>query len=141
MKELYRVTKKNGLVFVVFMPRMKHILQSLMYPENWLPHNSVNAIQRFSETGCFDHADKGRFTSAFFYRVEEIEPFMQANGFEKVALLSSNIGSMLTKQQWDYWIEKGEKEMERVVELMTENAADSSLLGISSHLLYIGKKR
>ena len=141
VKELYRVTKKNGIVFVAFMPRIKHILQSLMYPENWLPHNTVDAIQRFSETGCFDHADKGRFTSAFFFRVGDIEPFMQSNGFEKVALLSSNIGSMITKQQWNYWVGKGEKEMESVVELMIENADDPSLLGISSHLLYIGKKK
>jgi ubiquinone/menaquinone biosynthesis C-methylase UbiE len=141
VKELYRVTKKNGLVFVAFMPRAKHMLHSLISPENWLPNNTAAAIQEFMETGCFNHVDKGRFTGAYYYRVEDIDPFMESNGFGKLALIGSNIGAMITKQQWNYWREKGEKEMEKILDLLIKNATDPSLLGISSHLLYVGKKK
>ncbi len=141
VRELYRVTKKNGLVFVAFMPRVKHMLNSLMSPENWLPNNTATAIRQFSETGCFNHSDKGRFTGAYYYRVEDIEPFMESNGFEKIALIGSNVGSLITNSQWDYWREKGESEVEKIVDLLIENATEPSLLGASSHLLYIGKKK
>ena len=140
VKELYRVLKKNGVVFVAFMPRVKHMVQSLMFPENWLPNNTVDAIQKFTETGCFNHADKGRFTGAFFYRVKDIEPFMQSNGFKTITLIGSNIGGIISNHQWNYWREKEEGEFEKIVNLMIEHASDPSLLGVSSHLLYIGKK-
>ena len=141
VQELYRVTKKNGYVFVAFMPRVKHMLHSLMYPENWLPNNTIDAIQTFMKTGCFDHANSGRFTGAFYFRIEDIEPFMRSNGFEKLELIGSNVGAMITNQQWKYWVEKGEAEMNKIVELLIENAADPSLLGVSSHILYIGKRK
>ena len=141
VNELYRVTKKNGLVFVAFMPRSKHMLNSLMSPENWLPNNTMDAIQKFTETGYFNHADKGRFTGAYYFRVEDIEPFMESNGFEKLALIGSNVGAMIPKQHWNYWREKGEAEMSKIVDLLIESATDPYLLGVSSHLLYIGKKK
>ncbi|OCA86261.1 class I SAM-dependent methyltransferase [Pradoshia sp. D12] len=141
VKELYRVTKKNGLVFIAFMPRVKHMLNSLICPEHWRPNNTVDAIRQFTETGCFNHADSGRFTGAYYYRVEDIDPFMKSSGFEKVALIGSNIGSMVTNHQWNYWREKGEGEMGKIVDLLIEYAKEPSLLGTSSHLLYIGLKK
>ncbi|MFB6801013.1 class I SAM-dependent methyltransferase [Peribacillus butanolivorans] len=62
VKELNRVTKKNGLVFVAFMPRFRHLFISLLPPDNWKPYNNMDAILQFSQSGCFDHADEGRFT-------------------------------------------------------------------------------
>ena len=50
--ELNRVTKKDGLVFVAFMPRSKHIFNSLMRPEFWSPNDNIEAIQQFSKTSC-----------------------------------------------------------------------------------------
>ncbi|MBD1381969.1 methyltransferase domain-containing protein [Metabacillus arenae] len=37
---LKRVTKKNGLVFVALMPRIRHIFSSLLSPENWKPNDN-----------------------------------------------------------------------------------------------------
>ncbi|MEH7011308.1 class I SAM-dependent methyltransferase [Neobacillus niacini] len=141
VNELHRVTKNNGLVFVAFMPRIKHILTSLLYPENWKPNNNIDTIQQFSQSGCFNHQEEGRFTNAYYFNIEEIKPFMEAQGFESVELIGSNIGSVLTKEQWHYWRDKGEQEWEKVIDLLIEKANDPYILGISSHILYIGRKR
>lgn len=139
INELNRVTKKGGLVFVAFMPRVRHIFTSLLYPENWKPNNSMDAINQFSETGCFDHADKGRFTGAYYFNIEEIKPFMESCGFENIELLGSNVGAILNKASFDYWKDKGEED--KVIKLIIDKATDPYIIGISSHLLYIGRKK
>jgi ubiquinone/menaquinone biosynthesis C-methylase UbiE len=140
IKELHRVTKRNGMVFVAFMPRIKHILTSLLYPENWKPNDKMDNIQHFLQSGCFNHQDEGRFTGAYYFNIGEIKPFMEAQGFESVELIGSNIGSVLTNEQWNYWRDKGEHEWEKVIDLLIEKANDPYILGNSSHILYIGRK-
>ena len=139
VSELYRVTKKGGLVFVAFMPRIRHIFTSLINPEHWKPNDNMDSINRFSETGCFNHTDEGRFTGAYYYNIEEINPFMESQGFESIELLGSNVASILKKDSWEYWKDKGEEE--KILHLIIEKATDPYILGISSHLLYIGRKK
>jgi ubiquinone/menaquinone biosynthesis C-methylase UbiE len=139
VNELHRVTKKDGLVFVAFMPRIRHMLTSLMYPENWKPNDNIDTIQEFFQTGCFNHQDEGRFTGAYYFNIEEINPFMEAHGFESLELIGSNVGAVLTSDQWDYWRDK--KQWGKVIDLLIEKANDQYLLGASSHILYIGRKR
>jgi ubiquinone/menaquinone biosynthesis C-methylase UbiE len=141
LEELYRVTKTDGIVFVAFMPRIKHIFASLMSPGNWMPNDNMDAILQFSKTGCFNHADEGRFTGAYYFNIEDINPFMQAHGFENIELLGSNVGAILSNDHWNYWRDKGEQEVEAIINLIKEKASDPSILGVSSHLLYIGRKK
>lgn len=137
--ELHRVTTSGGFVFVAFRSRTNHIMTSLLAPENWKPHDKFDAIHDFFQPGIFNHSDTGRFTGAYFYHVAEITPFMESFGFETVQLIgSTNMGAILTPDHWRYWRECGEEE--RVTKLLIETAADPALLGMSSHLLYIGKK-
>ncbi|MFC7686345.1 class I SAM-dependent methyltransferase [Ureibacillus sp. GCM10028918] len=139
VNELKRVTKKGGLIFVAFMPRVRHIFTSLLNPENWRPNDNMDAINLFSETGCFNHSDRGRFTGAYYFNIEDIKPFMESQGFESLELLGSNVGAILNKGSWDYWRDKGEED--QLVKLIIDKATDPYILGISSHLLYIGKKK
>lgn len=140
-KELSRVTKQNGLVFVAFMPRIRHIFTSLLYPENWKPNDQMNNIIQFANTGCFNHIEEGRFTGAYYFNIEDINPFMESHGFETVELIGSNIGTILNDDCWKYWREKGEREIGRIINFIKERAADPYILGISSHLMYIGRKK
>ncbi|MBB2479658.1 class I SAM-dependent methyltransferase [Bacillus sp. APMAM] len=141
VKELHRVTKQNGLVFVAFMPRSRHILTSLLSPENWKPNDIMDNILHFSQTGCFNHQDNGRFTGAYYFNIEDIQRFMELHGFESLELIGSNIGAILNNESWNYWREKGNNEVEKIIKLLIEKANDPYLLGISSHLLYIGRKK
>lgn len=141
VEELYRVTKKDGIVFVAFMSRIRHIFSSLISPDNWKPNNNMDSITQFSQTGCFNHADDGRFTGAYYFNIEEIKPFMEAQGFETLELISSNVGAILNNESWNYWRDKGENEVEKIINLIIEQAADPYTLGVSSHLLYVGRKK
>ena len=140
IQELYRVTKMDGIVFVAFMPRIRHVLTSLLYPENWKPNNQMDSIEQFSQTGCFNHEDSGRFTGAYYFNIEDIKPFMESQGFESLELLGSNIAVLLNNDNWNYWRDKGESEFKKVLKLLIEEANNPNVLGISSHLLYIGRK-
>ncbi|MFJ8067100.1 class I SAM-dependent methyltransferase [Psychrobacillus sp. NPDC096426] len=141
VQELYRVTKKNGFVFIAFMPRVRHILTSLLSPENWKPNNNMETIVQFSHSGCFNHTDEGRFTGAYYFNIEDINPFMEAQGFENIQLIGSNAGTILNNDSWNYWKDKGEQELQKVIDLIIEKGTDPYILGISSHLLYIGRKK
>lgn len=89
VRELNRVTRVGGYVFVAFRSRINHVMGSLLHPENWKPNNAMDAINTFLETGIFNHSDQGRFTGAYFYNIEDIKPFMESHGFESIELLGS----------------------------------------------------
>lgn len=141
VQELHRVTKKNRFVFVAFMPRVRHILTSLLSPENWKPNDNMDSVVRFSQSGCFNHTDEGRFTEAYYFDIEDINPFMEAHGFENIQLIGSNAGTILNNDSWNYWKDKGEQELQKVIDLIIDKGADPYILGVSSHLLYIGRKK
>lgn len=139
VQELRRVTKVGGVVFVAVRPRIGKILTALRFPTQWKPLDSMNEINKFKENGRFNHTDKGRFTGAYFYNIEDIKPFFEENGFETLTLLSSSsLGGGLTSENWDYWRSNGEEEA--IMELIYGSASDPHLLGFASHLLYIGRK-
>ncbi|TFE27237.1 class I SAM-dependent methyltransferase [Cohnella luojiensis] len=141
INELRRVTKKDGLVFVAFMSRIRHLSTSLMFPEAWKPNDNVQGIVDFLETGVFNHNDEGRFTGAFYFNIEDIDPFMEARGFENMKIIASgSIAGAMKPEQWDYWRRRGDVEFEKVMEIIMKTAESPYILGSSSHLLYIGRR-
>lgn len=141
VKELNRVTKKNGIVFVAFMPRIRHVYNSLINPDNWRPNDNLETIIQFSKTGCFDHEEEHRFTGAYYFNIDDINPFMEELGFETIQLIGSNAGTILNESSWSYWKKKGQQEIEKIIGFIIDQATNPYILGISSHLLYIGKKK
>ncbi|WP_434748817.1 class I SAM-dependent methyltransferase [Paenibacillus amylolyticus] len=139
MRELYRVTKPGGAVFVAVQSRMRMSINSLQSPQHWRPNDNIGAIRSFVERGTFDHQDQGRFTGAYYFHVKDVVPFMEQHGFETVQLIgSSSLKAMITDEQHRYWKERGEEQ--ELLQYMIKAAKDPSILGISSHLLYIGRK-
>lgn len=127
----YRISK--------MLARPHHVLCSLLFPENWKPNDNIDSIKEFINTGIFNHSEKCRFTGAYFFNLEEIKPFMEAHGFETLNLIgSTNIGATLTADNWDYWQKRGE--LTKLTDLLKETATDPSVLGVSSHLFYIGRR-
>lgn len=140
-RELFRVTKKGGVVFVAVRTRMNHLIQSLQNPENWRPNDSMDSIHTFMNDGIFNHADQGRYTGAYFFNLEDIDPFMESIGFETLDLIgSTNIGTLLTADQMRYWREK-KADYAALLKLLIKTAKEPSVLGVSSHLLYMGRKK
>lgn len=140
--ELYRVTKSGGVVFVAFMTRIRHLMTSIAYPQSWKPNDNIDDIQTFLETGIFNHSDEGRFTGAYYFNIEDIIPFMELQGFESVKLIgSSGIAGSLKQEQFGYWRCCGDEIYAKIMDLIYESAENVNILGGSSHLLYIGKRK
>ncbi len=140
VQELYRVTKRDGIVFVAFQSRMRMTITSLQFPQYWKPNDNMDSIHEFYDNGIFNHNDKGRFTGAYYFNIKEIKPFMESCGFETIDLIaSSSIGAMLINEQKQYWKDQGQ--YEELIEFLINSANDPSILGISSHLLYIGRRK
>jgi ubiquinone/menaquinone biosynthesis C-methylase UbiE len=140
--ELFRVTKKNGLVFVAFMSRIRHLTTSILYPNAWKPNHTSEGILEFLETGVFNHSDEGRFTGAYYFNIEDIEPYMEEHGFRNVKLIASgSIAGSMNPEQWDYWRMQGDEEYRKIINIIIESADNPYILGASSHLLYIGQKK
>lgn len=141
VRELRRVTRPGGLVFVAFMPRTSFLRKSLAQPSAWRPNDTAAGLNRFMASGAFDHADEGRFTGAYYFDVNEIEPFMESRGFESLKLVaSSSVAGSMTPEQWDYWRERGEEEYAAVVSHLIDVSDDRHILGLSPHVLYIGRR-
>jgi ubiquinone/menaquinone biosynthesis C-methylase UbiE len=142
VQELYRVTKPGAPVFVAFMSRIGKLKTSLQYPLHWKPNHTADGLAAFRETGKFDHSDAGRFTGAYFCNIEEIVGFMERNGFEDSQLISSSsIAGGMKPEQWEYWRSRGDEEFQQIMGLIMESAANPYILGTSSHILYIGKRK
>ncbi|OPH53134.1 methyltransferase [Paenibacillus ferrarius] len=141
VRELHRVTKSGGFIFVAFMTRIRHIMTSLAAPQHWKPNDKMNAIKAFAQTGTFNHADEGRFTGAYFYEIDEIKPFMESHGFQSLKLIgSSSIAGAFKSEQFDYWRAQGEEEFNEMLDTIYAMAESPYVLGVSSHLMYIGRK-
>ena len=140
VQELHRVTKRGGVVYIAMQSRMRMSINSLRSPQQWKPNDHMGAIRSFVEKGIFDHQDEGRFTGAYYFNIQDITPFLEQYGFTTEALIgSSSLGAMLTDEQQQYWRDRGE--YDELIRYMIETAKDPSILGISSHLLYIGRKK
>lgn len=140
-RELYRVTKPDGFVFVAFMPRVKFLSTSLMFPENWKPNHTVDGLAEFMRTGKFNHSAEGRFTGAYYYPIEEIKPFMESHGFKTVKMIGSgSVAGAMKDEHWAYWRGRGEAEFKQVMDLILKESDNPYNLGASTHLLYIGRK-
>ena len=142
IQELYRVTKSGGVVFVAFMSRTKFLQTSLHHPQFWKPNHTSQGITTFLETGVFNHSDEGRFTEAYYYPIDQITPLMESQGFQTVKLIgSSSVATNMSKEQWDYWKERGEEEFNAIMNIVLEHSDNPYILGSSSHIMYIGRKQ
>ncbi|RIX50853.1 class I SAM-dependent methyltransferase [Paenibacillus nanensis] len=140
-RELRRITKQGGVVFAAFMPRIRHLIQSLQQPEHWKPNHRIEGLRRFLDTGIFNHSDPGRFTGAYFERIEDIVPFMEDQGFRTIELVGSDgFAQALHENSIRYWREQGESTWDEMMEVICEGARSPYLLGAAAHILYIGRR-
>ncbi|BBI31833.1 class I SAM-dependent methyltransferase [Cohnella abietis] len=142
IRELHRVTKKGGPVFVAFMSRLKHLTTSMMFPGAWKPNDTSQGLADFLASGIFNHSDEGRFTGAYYFDIDEINPLMEAHGLKSVKLISSeSVAGSMNTEQWNYWRQRGEEEFGQVMQIVMKASESPYILGAASHLLYIGEKQ
>lgn len=119
--ELARVLRPGGLAFVALMPRYA-------------------LLRRALEDGVFVSELPGRFTGGYGARPEEVAPFFARHGFATLALLAcegivpdlqAELAELAAAESAAY---------QAMLDVIIRTAGDPSILGLSNHLLYIGRK-
>ena len=141
--ELVRVAKPGAYLFISVIGKygvFRTILQRYQY-------NLVDpSHQELFEKGIHRkewHKDlppeKG-FTDAYFFHPEELKQLFESKGVETVDMAACEGLSAHLQEETNKLYEDKEK-WERWVEIILQTCNDPSIIGVSEHILYVGRKK
>lgn len=138
--ELARVLRPGGLAFVALMPRYAFLRRTLAIPDEHRHLARPEFIERVLSHGDFVNDVPGRFTGGYGVHPEEVAPFFARHGFAMLALLASE-GIVPDMQCQLAELAASDPAAHQVMlDVVMRTASDPSILGLSNHLLYIGRK-
>jgi S-adenosylmethionine-dependent methyltransferase len=134
--ESERVLKPGGLIFAAFITRFAPFRDAAAqrYMEKVAANPSL--YLEVLSTGVYN-AGESSFTDAYFAHPEEVQPLMESNCFDTLALLGVEgvvagheaHSRTLQGEAWEFW-----------VDLNYRLGHEPSLHGAADHLLYVGRK-
>lgn len=138
--ELARVLQPGGIAAVALMPRLAFLRRTLAVADE-RPHLlDSEFISRLLNQGVFENDIPGRLTSGYGVNPEEVTPFFAQFGLESLVLASSEGISVGIAQALTEMEATAPELYERALDLIVQTASDPGILGMASHLLYIGRK-
>lgn len=138
--ELNRVLRSEGLAFVALMPRYAFLRRTLAIPDERRHLARPDFVAHLLEDGVFANDMPGRFTNGYGVYPNEVAPFFEQYGFTTLTLLATE-GIIVNNQRC--LIELAESDpitYQAAFEVIVNTASDPSILGMATHLLYVGKK-
>jgi ubiquinone/menaquinone biosynthesis C-methylase UbiE len=140
LSEMRRVLKPQGTAFVALMPRNGFIRRTLAEPDERRHLTQPEFIARILEQGVFINDVPGRFTNGYGINPAEVPAYFQQHGFTMETLLSAQ-GIVPNKQRILAELEQNDPATyQAALDIILKTADDPGILGMASHLLYIGKK-
>ena len=138
--ELARVLRPAGLAFVALMPRYAFLRRTLALPDERPRLARPDFVARVLDDGVFINDLPGRFTDGYGLRPEEVAPFFARHGFIMLALLASQGIAAGLEDALAELPGSNPAAYQATLEVVVRTADDPSILGLSSHLLYVGRK-
>ena len=136
--ELARVLRPGGVVCVALMPRYAFLRRTIAIPDERRHLLEPDFVARLLNEGIFLNDVPGRFTQGYGVHPDEVAPFFERHGFRTRTLLASE-GITLGVQDALAELAVANPAAYRVaLDLVLRTASDPSILGLASHLLYIG---
>ena len=132
--------KPQGVAFVALIPRYSFLRHVLEVPD--LRHNltQLGFVSRVLEQGVFINDVPGHFTNGYGVRPEEVPAFFAQRGFTMLSLLAAE-GIVGDLQRVLFGLEQNDPvTYQAVLDIILKTAADPGILGVASHILYIGNK-
>ncbi len=140
LSELRRVLKSHGATFVALMPRYGFIRRSLAVPDERRHLTQPEFVARILEQGVFINDIPGRFTDGYGVIPAAVPAYFKEHGFTMQSLLSAQ-GIVPNMQRILSEFEQNDPATyQSVLDMILSTASDPSILGMASHLLYIGEK-
>lgn len=134
LKEAKRVLKPNGRLVASYVSRLATTFLEGIGMNLFKNSDFVEKSKEMAKTGLIKGNDF--FTDAYCHKPDEIKPEIEESGlfFEKIIPVEG-IGCVL--KDFDDWWDNRNQEL---LELVKEHESNSSIIGLSSHLLSISKK-
>lgn len=135
--ELVRVLGPGGTAFMPLYtllrrtPALKDERHHLAQPE---------FLARLVNEGVFLNDVPGRSSAGYGVRPQEVAPFLEQHSLTTVELLADTGFASAHAEYLDELATSDPGAYERVMEFIVGMAGDPSLLGASTHLLYVGRK-
>lgn len=136
--EMARVLRPGGIAFVALMPRYAFLRRTLAIPDECHHLVDPDFVSRLLEDGVFINDIPGRFTNGYGVRPEEVAPFFDQYGFTRLGLLATEGVVVDIQRVLVELAESNPEAYEAAFEIVVCTASDPSILGMASHLLYIG---
>jgi len=140
-RELARVVRPGGHVFVAAMSRLAFLQRTIALPDE--RHHLLDAewLRTLLEDGVFQNEVPGRLSLGYGVETGEIERLFERNGFALLELISAESVSIGLESQVGEVIETGGPIAEAMMRLIVDLADDPRLLGTARHLLFVGRRR
>jgi SAM-dependent methyltransferase len=139
-KEIARVLRPDGLLFAALMPRMVFLRRTLAVPDERQRLRQPDFIARVMDEGIFENDIPGRFTNGYGFIPEEVEGFFDGHGFTKIGLYAAEGITIGIQKSLSEIAENDPETYLSALDLIVKTADDPSILGMASHLLYIGRR-
>ena len=139
LRETYRVLREDGILVAAGISRFASFLD-FFFRDRLNDPVSKDIVQRDIETGYHRNPtdNVSYFTDAYLHRPEELRAELVGVGFQHQATLAVQGPAWLFRSVENYWaVPEGRA---AVLDLIRKIEAESSILGMSAHLLAIGKK-
>jgi SAM-dependent methyltransferase len=138
--ELHRVLRPGGLVFVAFIPRIAYLRRTLAVPDERAHLVQPGFVDSILEEGVFFNDIPGRFTHGWGADPPEISPFFEGHSFSSLTLVAAE--GIITDQQGclSELASSDAEAHQAAFEVILRTASDPSILGMGTHLLYVGRK-
>jgi SAM-dependent methyltransferase len=138
--ELARVLRSGGHAFVALMPRYAFLRRTLAIPDERHHLASPAFVARILTDGVFENDIPGRFTQGYGVRPAEVEPFFARHGFAMQELLAAESIVPDLQEPLAGLALSDPNSYPAVMDTLVHLAEDPSILGLASHLLYVGRK-
>lgn len=138
-KEVARVTRKDGLIFVAFLPRLTGAAGLLDRAASHPEQVGEKTVDYALRTGVFHNAAGQGFQEGYFMPSSEIEALFAACGVRKVSIQS--ITGIATGREDSFWkIQSTNPRLfDRVCEALELTASEPSVVETCDHALFIGR--
>lgn len=139
VKEVNRVLKKAGKVFVSFIP---YLSGSIAIVDRFFRHPEQVNIENLRETfnsGKFNNLDRKGFQEGYYPTSEEIEKLFKKYNFEKVAIFSIR-GFGYEKEDKLYEI-RDRKMFEEIINLIEKSSTCKEIIETCGHAMFVGTKK
>ena len=138
--ELARVLRPGGLLFAAIMPRLAFLRRTIADPTERRHLAAPGFLARILAEGVFINDVPGRFTGGYGFRPEAIDPFFAAHGFAQLTLLASESAAPDLQGQLAELARADPAAYEATLDALLAVATEPSILGLASHLLYVGRR-